>query len=139
MMTNMNLNMHRRHLMTLVFAVSATVLCAPAQAQQHRFFPPTALRGELIVTQFPDALINGKPAKLAPGARVFGDTGLMQSPASLTGQKNIVHYVIEESSGLVLTVWVLNPAELANKLWPRTPQEAAALQFDGASQTWRKP
>ena len=131
--------LQRRHLLTLALGVSA-VLAAPAvQAQTHRIFPATALRGEFVLTQFPDALINGKPAKLAPGGRVFGDTNLLLQPASLVGQKNIVHYVIEPNSGLVMTVWVLNPAELANKLWPRTPQEAASWQFDAATQTWKKP
>lgn len=127
-----------RFLLPLAFAVS-TALHAPAQAQTHRAFPPTALRGEFVITQFPDALINGHVAKLAPGVRLFGDNGLMQSPASFTGQKAVIHYVIEPSSGLVQTIWILNPAELANKVWPRTPQEAAKLQFDVASQTWHKP
>ena len=34
---------------------------------------------------------------------------------------------------------VLNAAELANKTWPRTPAEAAGLQFNPGNQTWSKP
>ena len=129
----------RRHLLTLALSVSTALAATTAQAQTHRIFPVTALRGEFVLTQYPDALVNGKPAKLAPGGRVFGDTNLLQQPASLTGRKYTVNYVIEPSSGLVLTVWVLNPVELANKVWPRTPQEAATWQFDAAMQIWKKP
>ena len=118
-------------------ALALAASCVVAHAQTHRSFPATALRGELVITQFPDALLNGRPARLAPGARVKGDTNLWVPPAGLTGQKLVVHYTVE-SSGLLLDVWVLNPAELANKTWPTTPAEAAAWQFDGASQTWSK-
>lgn len=108
-----------------------------AHAQTHRNFPATALRGELQITQFPDALLNGRPARLAPGARIKNDNNLWVPPAGLAGQKLTVNYTVE-SSGLILDVWVLNPAELANKTWPRTPAEAAAWQFSPGDQTWIK-
>ncbi|MFG6441490.1 hypothetical protein [Roseateles sp. LKC17W] len=118
----------------LVLAASSLV----AHAQQHRPFPAHALRGELVITQFPDATMNGKPVRLAPGSRIKGDTNLWMPPAGLTGQKLVVHYTVE-SSGLVMDVWVLNPVELANKPWPTTPAESATWQFIPASQTWIKP
>lgn len=111
--------------------------CLVAQAQQHRPFPATALRGELQITQFPDALLNGKPVRLAPGARVKNDVNLWVPPAGLTGRKLMVHYTVE-SSGLLMDVWVLNPVELANKPWPTTPAEAATWQFNPGNQTWIK-
>ncbi len=120
----------------LPLALAAT--CLVAQAQTHRFFPATALRGEFVITQYPDVLLNGKYARLAPGSRIKGDTNLLVQPAGLTGQKLIVHYTVE-SSGLIMDVWVLNPAELANKTWPTTPAEAASWQFIPGNQTWVKP
>ena len=123
-----------RCVLTLALAAS----CVVAQAQTHRFFPANALRGQLVITQFPDALLNGQPARLSPGARIKNDNNLWVPPAGLTGQKLIVHYTVE-SSGMLQDVWVLNPVELANKRWPTTPAEAASLQFDTASQTWSKP
>lgn len=108
-----------------------------AQAQMHRVFTPHTLRGELVVTQHPDVLLNGKPARLAPGSRIKGDTNLLLQPASLTGQKLVVHYTVE-NGGLLMDVWVLNPAELANKPWPTTPLEAASWQFNPGNQTWIK-
>ncbi len=114
------------------------VSCVTAQAQTHRFFTSSTLRGELVVTQHPDVLLNGKPARLAPGSRVKGDNNLLVQPAGLTGQKLVVHYTVE-NSGLIMDVWVLNAAELANKPWPTTAAEAAAWQFNPGNQTWVKP
>ena len=122
-----------RCVLPLVLATS----CLVAHAQQHRFFPANTLRGELVVTQFPEVLLNGKAARLAPGSRVKNDNNLWVPPSSLTGQKLIVHYTVE-GSGLLMDVWVLNPVELANKTWPRTPQEAATWQFNAGNQTWIK-
>jgi len=122
-----------RCVLPLVLATS----CLVAHAQQHRFFPANALRGELVITQFPDAKLNGQAVRLAPGARIKNDTNLWVPPAGLTGQKLAVHYTVE-SSGLILDVWVLNPAELANKPWPTTPAEAATWQFNPGNQTWIK-
>lgn len=120
-----------------LLAFAASTLAISAQAQVHRPFPAHALRGELVVQQTPEVSLNGKPARLAPGARLRGDTNLLLQPAMLIGQKLNVHYTVEPS-GLLMEVWVLNPAELANKTWPRTPQEAATWSFDQASQVWTK-
>jgi hypothetical protein len=119
-------------------SLALALLTPAAQAQTHRFFPQPALRGELVITQHPDALLNGQPVRLAPGSRVKGETNLLQQPASLAGQKLTVHYTVEPG-GLLMDVWVLNPVERANKLWPRTPAEAAAWQFNPGNQTWSKP
>ena len=121
-----------------VLALTLAVSCHAAQAQTHRFFTPQTLRGELVVTQHPDVLLNGKPARLAPGSRVKGENNLLVQPAGITGQKLVVHYTVE-NSGLVMDVWVLNAAELANKTWPRTMAEAATWQFNPGNQTWSKP
>ena len=119
--------------LALTFVVSSLA----AQAQTHRFFPANALRGELVITQFPDATMNGKPARLAPGARVRNDNNLWVPPAGLAGEKLVVHYTVE-SSGLIMDVWVLNAAELANKPWPTTPGESATWAFNPGNQTWVK-
>ncbi|KQW51738.1 hypothetical protein ASD88_03730 [Pelomonas sp. Root662] len=120
-----------------VLALTLAVSCLAAQAQTHRFFTPQTLRGELVVTQHPDALLNGKPARFAPGSRVKGENNLLVQPAGITGQKLVVHYTVE-NSGLIMDVWVLNAAELANKTWPTTRAEAATWQFNGGNQTWIK-
>jgi hypothetical protein len=120
-----------------VLPLALAASCLVAHAQQHRSFPPHALRGELVITQFPDALMNGKPARLAPGSRVKGDTNLWIPPAGLSGQKLIVHYTTE-TSGMLMDVWILNPVELANKPWPTTRAESATWLFNPGDQTWIK-
>jgi hypothetical protein len=119
-------------------AFAAATVCISAQAQVHRQFPAYALRGELTVQMSPEATLNGQAAKLAPGARIRGDNNLLLTPASIAGQKLTVHYTVETTSGMLMDVWVLNTAELANKTWPRTAQEATTWAFDAGTQTWLK-
>lgn len=123
-------------------ALSAFLLAAsllvPAAAQTHRPFPADALRGDLRIGVAPEALLNDKPARLAPGVRIHGETHLLVLPGELTGKRLLVHYT-QEPDGLIKQVWILNAAERANSRWPRTRQEAAQWQFDIASQTWSKP
>ena len=111
----------------------------PGPPAGHRPFPPQALRGELVVGAVPAALLNGQAARLAPGARIRGEDNLLRLPTSLAGQPLIVHYTLEPSSGLVMDVWILNRAELANEPWPTSPAEAATWRFNPASQRWARP
>jgi len=118
-------------------AFAAAALSFPASAQNHRPFPATALRGELIVVQAPDVTLNGQAARLAPGARIRGDNNLFLLSSSITGQKFIVHYTVD-SYGLLKDLWVLNATELANTPWPQTAEQAASWVFDSGAQTWTK-
>ena len=117
---------------TLVACASAAVAQAP------RNFPATALRGEIVVTAPPELLLNKRPARLAPGARIRTvDNMLVMSGAALN-QHLVVNYTLD-LQGQLLEVWILNPAELARKPWPSTPQEAASWRFDADPQSWSKP
>jgi len=118
---------------------AAAAVCAlPAVAQMPRNFPANALRGSFVVTQPPNVLINGQPARLAPGSRIRGANNLIALSGTLVGQRYIANYTIDVS-GLVMDVWLLTPKEAANRPWPTTPQEAAAWQFNPYLQTWTKP
>lgn len=127
-----------RALTALVASASFSLsLSFNAWAQTYRQFPPQALRGDLIVTQTPDIQLNGQAARLSPGSRIRDANNLLVMSASLSGQQNTVHFTVDEA-GLVKDVWLLNAAELANKIWPRTRQEAVAWAFEPANQTWTK-
>lgn len=130
--------MYRCDFPAVVLATAALACCLGAQAQTHRDFPRQALRGELKVLQAPDVLLNGQTARLAPGARIRAENNLLVLSASLAGQISTVHYTID-NFGMLKDVWLLNAAELANKTWPRTAEEAARWVFDPASQTWTRP
>ncbi|HLO95307.1 MAG TPA: hypothetical protein VK195_13415 [Burkholderiaceae bacterium] len=109
-----------------------------AQAQTHRFFPADALRADMLISTPPDLQLDGKDARLAPGTRIRGADNLLVFASALVGQKLTVHYTLD-FAGHVRDVWLLNEAELANKTWPRTAEQAAAWSFDQAAQVWTKP
>lgn len=121
----------------LVTAASAAALlaAAPAAAQTPRTFPATALRGEILVTQPPEIRLNGQPARLAPGARLFDERNQQQLSGALVGRKLVVHYT-RDAMGQPLNVWVLTPEELARRPWPTTEAQARAWFFDPAAQHW---
>jgi hypothetical protein len=116
-------------------AASLMLLALPVLA---RPFPPEALRGELVVTAPPEVLLNQKPQRLAPGARIRDGANRVVLSGSLLGQKLLVHYT-RFPDGQLRDVWLLTAAEAARQPWPRTSAEAAAWRFDPPSQTWTKP
>jgi hypothetical protein len=125
-----------------LFAAALTLGTGAAWSQSasappgHRVFPATALRGQIVIEAPPVARLNGQPERLAPGARIRGDNGLLQTPASLVGRPLTVHFAREPSTGLLMDVWILNPVELANSPWPASPEQARQWRFDPAAQRW---
>lgn len=119
-------------------AAVAAVVAVPASAQVQRAFPQAALRGVIVFAAPPDVLLNGQPARLAPGARIFNQQNLLELPAALAGAKVTSHYTVD-TYGLLKDVWLLRTDELARKPWPETAAQAAAWQFDPGAQAWSKP
>ncbi len=117
--------------------LAALVFASTAPAQTSRPFPPTALRGELLITQPPEVQLNGQPARLSPGSRIRGRNNMLQMSASLVGQPMLVHYTREPSGG-VHEVWILTPEEAARKPWPSNAEDAQRWLFNPAAQTWTK-
>ena len=115
--------------------VAMLAAMAPAQAQLPRSFPANALRGELVVVQPPDVMLNGVPARLAPGARIRGQNNLLQMSGALVGAKLLVHYT-PDPEGLLLNIWVLTAEEAGRKPWPTTLEQAQRWNFDPAAQSW---
>lgn len=117
----------------------ALALSAPLtlSAQVQRNFPHNALRGEITMSDPPDILVNGQPARLAPGSRLRDTNNLLQVSGAVQGQRFVAHYTLD-TLGLVKDVWVLR-AEEKTGLWPKNADEAARWQFDPAAQTWTKP
>ena len=114
-MNRCSLNLPQRLRLALPLALLATLtLGTGSQAVQpaSRPFPPNALRGVLTVTQPPEVLMNGKPDRLSPGARIRGANNMLVMSASLAGQAMLVHYT-REPTGSIHDVWVLTAAEAA--------------------------
>ncbi|MFT3858745.1 MAG: hypothetical protein QM742_15025 [Aquabacterium sp.] len=120
-------------------AVTTASLCAPlpAHAQEIRPIPLKSLRGEAVFGQPPEVLLNGQPARLAPGARIKGTNNMLVMSGALVGQKMQVNYTVD-TYGLLMDVWLLRPDEAA-KPWPKTPQEAATWSWDPIAHAWIKP
>ena len=117
---------------------AALSIAGGVSAQSLRKFPPTALRGTFEVVQAPEVALNGKPARLAAGARIAGQDNMLKLSASLTGQKFLVHYTVD-TQGLLKDVWILTDDEAAKKPWPATAEEARSWLFDPVAQVWSKP
>ena len=134
--------MHDAMKRTLIHALGAfaslAIACASANAQVQRNFPATALRGELTIRIPPEIVLNGKPARLAPGARIRGQDNMMVMSGALAGAPLLVHYTLD-TSGQVHDVWILRSEEAAKRPWPTTPEQAGQWTFDPAAQTWTRP
>jgi hypothetical protein len=118
--------------------LAAALAVLPAAAQAPRNFPASALRGELVIVQPPAVQLNGRAARLAPGARIRGQTNLLEMSGALVGRRLIVNYT-RDLTGQILDVWLLTAAELGNRPWPTSDAEAQAWSFDAAAQRWTKP
>ena len=110
---------HRLRAPLFVFALCAVPLLAFAQNSNVRPFPPKAERGVMQITQPPELLLNGKPDRLSPGARIHGADNTLRMSGTLMGQKAVVNFV-REPAGQVHEVWILTEAEAAQKL-PTSP------------------
>ncbi|HEX5686350.1 MAG TPA: hypothetical protein VFY73_20165 [Ideonella sp.] len=128
-----------RRLVLTALAVACASAALPVQSQAlMRRFPRNALRGEIAFGAFPEILLNGRAASLAPGARVKDLGNAIPMPGALAGNKYVVNFTVN-SMGLVQDVWILRPDEIRMQPWPRTPVEAQTWAFNEGEQTWTKP
>lgn len=99
----------------LCFAV-ATSLWAPtgAFAQQARIvaIPADAKRAVMVFAGSPDIALDGRAARLSPGARIFDRNNYLQMSGAMHGSF-VVKYQLEPLSGLVHVVWILTDEEIA--------------------------
>jgi len=102
-------------LLALALVATTALTSAAAMAQGLlRPFPNSARRGLLEVTAPPQVLLNGKPARLSPGARIKGSNNLIVMSGTLVGQQVLVNYVAD-NQGMLHEVWILTPAEAQQK------------------------
>lgn len=95
------------------------LLCTPAVAQntvQHsmgseRNFPDAALRGTLVITSPGTAEIDGRAVRLAPGLRLLSPQNTLVMAHNVVGNQYTVNYLIEQSTGMLLTAWILSTVE----------------------------
>ena len=115
------------------------VACAdtPTSSGMQRNFPHAALRGDVVIGEAPEITLNGKAARLAPGARIRDANNMSVVPGAVIGGRYLVNYTVD-TLGLVKEVWILRPDEAAGR-WPTTIEEAGNWLFDPVAQVWSKP
>ena len=111
-------------LAALALGAGLSALPAPALAQDAaqqaapaslRNFPEAALRGKLVVTGMYDARLDGKPIRMAPGMRLFSPQNTLVQAHTVLEKPFTVNYVLENSTGMLLTAWILGKEEAAQK------------------------
>mgnify|MGYP001164416352 FL=1 len=127
----------RQRLVPLVLTALCAVgplASAPAAAQGTvqgsmsvmRNFPDAALRGSLVITGASDAEINGRAIRMAPGMRLFSPQNTLVMMHTIKGQQFTVNYLIENSTGMLISAWILSNSEAAQ---PRKGSDSVQRNF----------
>lgn len=114
-------------LLALAFGGHLVTASASAQTTEPQRIPPIsakAQRGVLRVVAPPDVLVDGQPARLAPGARIRDRNNLMVVSGALLGQDLVVRYT-RDPLGLMHEVWVITASEAAAGM----PAQPAPAQY----------
>ena len=129
-----------RHALLALCSVGALTTGAHAQEQAPaafgavvRTFPDNALRGKVaFTTGIGTAEINGATKlNTAPGFRLFSPQNTLIMQHAVQGQTFTVNYVIEPSTGMLHTVWILTQTEAAQ---PRKGASNMQRNFEFASE-----
>ena len=94
----------------LALPLTAYAQNAPTPAGQ-RHIPGAALRGQRTIHSSAEARLNNQSVRLAPGLRIFNTSNALVFAHSLINQPLKVNYVIEASTGMLLTAWILTEDE----------------------------
>lgn len=118
-----------RWIKSLFLAISLALAALPALAQTlQRTAPRDVLPGRLVITQPPEAMLDGQPARLSPGARIRNLQNLQVLSGTLVGQDLPVVYK-KDTLGLVHEAWILTEDEYAEVTKPApTPANPEALR-----------
>ncbi|MCX7961710.1 MAG: hypothetical protein N2653_09080 [Burkholderiales bacterium] len=89
----------------------ALAFAAAPLAAQLRSIPADAKRGTLSHVREMEVLLDGRPARLAPGAQIRDGENRIVLPMQLPPD-SLVKYQLD-GEGLLRRVWILTPAEAA--------------------------
>ena len=104
-----------------LFAFLATLLIlAATQASAERNFPEEAQRGDMKAYEYPAMKIGENVFRLSPGSRIFNQSNLIITPASLEVQAAPVMYTLDVRGDLS-RIWLLTDEEAARHRPPGPP------------------
>ncbi len=102
-------------------AMTLALSLMPCAAQLgERQFPPSAVRGSLVITLPPDVLLDGRPDRLSPGSRIRSQNNMLVLSATLVGQTHTANFT-RDAAGLIHEVWLLSATEAEQPLPKGTP------------------
>ncbi len=93
--------------------VLATALAASAAHAQLRTIPQEAKPATLRHVHDMIVELNGKPARLAPGAQIRDTHNRLVLPTAVS-DRTAVRYLVD-AGGMVHRVWILSPEEAAQR------------------------
>jgi hypothetical protein len=128
--------MQRRTVLTSLLALTASGRTS-AEGGITRAFPQNSLRGRIAFGEPPEVILNDRPARLSPGARIRTENNMLALSGSLTGRRVDVNYTLD-NAGQLRDIWVLRDEERSRR-WPSSPEQASRWGFDPGSQTWALP
>ena len=93
--------------------LTASLASSNAFAQQRPVpINPKAKRADITFDTSTIVLVNGKRAQLAPGVRILDRNNMLALYGSLQGSAK-TKYLIEETTGNVIAIWILTDTEIA--------------------------
>jgi len=95
-----------------LFLLSLVLAYPGAALTQQRVIPEQAKRGYVQHVGGPEISIDGRPARLAPGAAIRDQKNFIVVPGSMPRAGAWADYT-KDASGQVSAVWLLTPAERA--------------------------
>ena len=97
----------------LTLSITAGLIPSNAFAQQRPVpISPKATRADITFDTSTIVLVDGKRAQLAPGVRISDRNNMLAMYGSLQGTAK-TKYLIEETTGNVIAIWILTDAEIA--------------------------
>ncbi len=107
----------------------------PAGMGMARNFPEAALRGNLTINGTSDATLNGNAIRMAPGMRLLSPQNTLVMAHTVLGQSFKVNYVIEPSTGMLISAWILTKAEASQ---PHKGSDSVVRNFRTESDSTQK-
>ncbi|ART47323.1 hypothetical protein [Acidovorax carolinensis] len=113
----------------------AAMAQVPAGMGMARNFPEAALRGNLTINGTSDATLNGNAIRMAPGMRLLSPQNTLVMAHTVLGQSFKVNYVIEPSTGMLISAWILTKAEASQ---PHKGSDSVVRNFRTESDSTQK-
>ena len=106
-------------------ALGLVLLAATVTAQaQNRVFPEKTSLGNLELGNFPEAKLNGKDARFAPGGRIINVNNASMLPMTVQGPIQVLYQL--DTMGQIQTAWLLTNDEVSAAKQREADRKAAA-------------